>query len=162
MERAANESLDWARDPRNNAPSTPRSRARRPRREKTSRRLARGTSPASTKAARRLADQREARDRRAAEASLRQAAEEARRNGSNALARALDDEADLLHRRGQAKRLTREIAAALRGTQGAQRAAAEHLPAQRRPRPLALDEGPPSSTASSARRATTSRIGPRA
>lgn len=127
VERAANESLDWARDPRNQravdaalaALDDPAARDLRDA-------LARGDLSRVDEAARRLADQREARDRRAAEASLRQAAEEARRNGSNALARALDDEADLLHRRGQASALAREIAEALRGTQGGQRAA-EHL-----------------------------------
>lgn len=88
--------------------------------------LAQGDLGALDAAARRSADRREARDRGRAAEALERAAEAARRSGSDALARALRDEASLLRRRGTATELAREIAAALGDTPGARRIA-EHL-----------------------------------
>lgn len=88
--------------------------------------LARGDLARLDEAVRALADSREASARQAAEASLRRAAQAARQQGRGDLADALDDEADLLHRRGASSELARAVAQSLAGTPGAQRVA-DHL-----------------------------------
>lgn len=124
LERAASESLDWARDPsRQRALDAALSTLGDPSLSDLQNALAHGDLTRVDRAVRRLADQREARDRLRAEESLRRAATQARQNGSRELSRALDAEADLLHRRAQATALARELAQALAHTTNGQRAA---------------------------------------
>lgn len=127
LERSADEALAWARDERHReAANAALAELDTPDQRELRDALAQGDMSRVDEAVRRVADQREAAARRAAEEALARAAEAARSHGSNDLARALDEERDLLRRRGASNDLAREVARALGNTPGAQRIA-EHL-----------------------------------